>query len=1393
MTYPKAINKMKKILGLDLGTTSVGWSLVEEAEKPNEKSKIIRSGVRVVPLSSDEIQSFEKGQSITTNADRTLKRGARRNLQRFIQRRHNLIAELRKIGFITNQTRLSEEDQDTHSTYELRAKAVEERISKEDFSRVLLMINKKRGYKSNRKVNTSEEGEQVSNIDLVKVLKKRNITPGKYVYELIQKDEKLRPKFYHSDYIMEFDQIWDKQSEFYKELNDKLKDDLSRKNQIETRKILEKYLNSTAKEFRGKRTEKEEQRYAIRAKAYNEKLPVEELIEVLSFVNADIKNSDDYLGKISDRSKQIYFEGKTVGQYQYQQLKIDKHIPLKNQVFYRSDYINEFEKIWDEQSKHYPELTNQLKEKIRDQIIFYQRPLKSQKGLIGYCEFESKEIQVEIDGKLKSRKTGSKVIPRSSPLFQEFKIWSILNNIIVTNIETGENFELDEDCKDQLFRRLKYVDKLTSNQALQEIFEQHKNLELNYEEIEGHKTNAKILEAFNDIFELSGHEKLNFKKDNTVEIEKGINTLIDYLNINPEILSFDAELDGDKFHQQTAYQFWHLLYSYVGDDSNTGIEKLKEKLREKFNCPEEYCDRLASIHFDEDDYGKLSAKAIRKILPHLKEGFSYDQACQAAGYNHSSSETKEDSNNKKLNDRLNTLPKNSLRNPVVEKILNQMINVVNAVCDEYGKPEEIRIELARELKKSAKERANLTKSINDAQKRHAEIRKKLQKEFGLKHVSRNDIVKYKLYEELKPNGYKTLYTHTYIAPEQLFTADIDIEHIIPQSRFFDDSFSNKTLAFREVNIKKGSQTAYDFLASELSKDEFEAYKQRLKLLRQNGNINKAKYDKLMMTAAKIPDGFIERDLRNSQYIAKKAKELLSETFRAVSTTTGSITSRLRSDWGIDEVLKELNWEKYNQLDLTRTFENRHGKKIRRIEDWTKRSDHRHHAMDAITVAFTKPSHVQYLNHLNARKNDNHKYAFTVQQIEKKELERDKNNKLRFIPPMPTNEFRKEVKEQLSSILVSYKTKNKVTTRNKNKTKVKGGYKTNVILTPRGQLHKETVYGKIQQYLPKVEKVGGNFDATKIKQVANKKYREALEKRLREFEGDPKRAFTGKNSLSKNPIYLNATGQDKLPEKVKVVEMQDVYTIRKAISPDLKVEKVVDKKVQRILKERISKYGNEKKAFSNLDDDPIWLNEEKGIQIKRVTITGVSNAIALHDKKDLNGKLITCENKTQPVDFVSEGNNHHIPFFLDDEGNLQDGEAVSFYEAVTRKIQGLPIIDKTYNSDLGWKFLFSLKQNECFVFPNKESGFNPAEIDLLNQNNYPEISKNLFRVQKISRLNYGKSIVRDYVFRHHLETQLDDRKELKDITYKSIKSNSYLVGVVKVRLNHLGEIVHVGEY
>jgi CRISPR-associated endonuclease Csn1 len=1345
---------MKKILGLDLGTTSIGWSFINEAENEKETSSIINTGVRIVPLTTDEEADFKKGNTISINADRTLKRGARRGLQRFKQRRDALLETFNKKKIISSDFIYAESGKESaFSSYKIRAKSASEKVSEEELVKVLLMLNKKRGYKSSRKAKTAEEGEAIDGMAIATALFENNLTPGQWVYNSLSNGGKFIPDFYRSDLQKEIESIITFQKQFHSEkINDKLLEDIQGKSRTLTSQYFTNTLKIELTENKGTREETKLQHYKWRNDALANVLDLKTIAFIITEINNQINQSSGYLGAISDRSKELYFNKETVGEFQYKQLQNNAHSKLKNQVFYRQDYLDEFEKIWETQAKFHPELNDKLKSEVRDITIFYQRKLKSQKHLISHCEFEK----------------GHKAIPKSSPLFQEFRIWQNLNNIVVKNETTKEPFLLEEELKQQIAVELQFKENMTDIQLMALCGLKKGSHSVNFKKIEGNRTNTALYKAFEKILEIEGYE-MDFSKMSPSEIKEAIFSIFETIKINTNLFDFDPAIQGNEFDKQPYYQLWHLLYSSEED------EPLKRSLMTKFGFKENHIPFLLNINH-QADYGSLSAKAIKKVLPHLMDGQIYDQACLLSGYNHSSSLTTAQNNDRILKDTLDLIKKNSLRNPVVEKILNQMINVINAIIADpsMGKPDEIRVELARELKNNNEQRSEMTKAINKSTTEHEQIRKLLHHEFGIHRVTRNDIIRYKLWKET--DGI-SLYTGKTIEASKLFSKEYDIEHIIPKSRLFDDSFSNKTICERQLNIDKSNKTAYSFLEEKLTPEEFDQFEKRIKSL--FGKISRTKQNKLLMADNEIPEGFIDRQLRETQYIAKKAKEILLEVSRNVTATIGSVTDKLREDWELIEVMKELNWDKYHKLGLTKEEVGKNGERLYKIQDWTKRNDHRHHAMDAITVAFTKPAYIQYLNNLNAR-DINNKKANVILGIESKYLKRDKNNKLRFIAPMPN--FREEAKKQLANILISYKAKNKVVTNNKNITKIKGGTNQKVQLTPRGQLHKETVYGKLQQYVTKEEKVNASFTAEYINKVAKKQYREALFTRLSENDNDPKKAFTGKNALVKNPIYLDREKTEFVPEKVKTVWFEDNYTIRKDITPDLKIEKVIDIGIKRILQKRQYDYnGDAKKAFSNLDENPIWLNKEKRIAIKRVSISGVSNAQALHTKRDHLGNEILDDNgKPIPVDFVSTGNNHHVAIYRDEKGNLQE-EVVSFYDAVVRKNLGLSVINKNHSS--GWEFLFSMKQNEFFIFPSE--GFNPQEMDLLNPINYHLISQNMFRVQKIATKNY--------MFRHHLETTVDEKNELRDIAYKSIRSTSPLIGVIKIRVNHLGQIIHLGEY
>ena len=1384
---------MKTIFGLDLGTTSIGWAVVSESDNAKEQSEIKDLGVRLVPLSTEDTDSFTKKDKETMQGKRTAKRSMRRNLQRYKLRRDTLIKVLRNAGFINDDSALCEDGPaTTFQTLRLRADAATRKISLEELARVLLAINKKRGYKSNRKYKNEDEGAAIDSMDVAIRLYDDGITPAQLSLQLLDEGRKKLPDYYRSDLRNDFDRIWDFQKQFYPQLlTDEIKEQISDKKSTVIWAILDSnwkwetsvagitQVQTLAKQPKRTTDRKDLKRENLqwRADALTRQMQPVQLAYIFQDINAEISRSSGYLGCISDRSKILRLRDITVGQYMMEQIDDNPHTSLKNQVFYRQDYMDEFDRIWETQSQFHPQLTPELKHELRDIIIFYQRRLKSKKNLINNCQLI--EITVSDKQANKTLIVGPKVAPRSSPLFQTFKIWQTINDIIVTfPDDTSRPLELSE--KKMLANELTVKNKLTANQVLTMLFgKKTKGYAINFgKEIQGDITGNDLYKAYSDILEELGYDPIDFEAP-AAHIRSMVSQIFASHGISTDILTFDPL--ADKPEQQPYYQLWQLLYSFE-DDAMTGIDKLVDKLAERY-CLDRQCARILARTTFIDDYASISAKAIKMLLPFMTDGMAYSDACQAAGLNHSkASITAEQNQQRPLLEQLPQVAKNSLRNPVVEKILNQMVNVINALIEQYGNPDEIRVELARELKKNKAQRIEMTKAVEDGNKENERIRKLL-KSKGISAVGRNDIIRWKLYEELAPNGYKSLYSDKKISEDQVIHGkDIEIEHIIPQALLFDDSISNKTLEFSDVNGKKGKTTAIDFVLEEYGQEGLTRY---INTVNEIFKDKPAKRKKLLMHRDEIPTGFIDRDIRATQYISRKALEMLSQVSRSVIATSGTITSRLREDWQLIDVMKEINYDKYAALGMTEIV-TKGDKRIVKINDWSKRNDHRHHALDALTVAFTKRAIIQCLNTLSAA--DDSEESLNAQQLKEKYISQRK-----VVPPMPVNVLRAQAKQHLDNILISIKAKNKAVTKNK---------RANDMLTPRGALHLETVYGKrvIKSYEPC--KVDSSFDAATIATVADKRQRAALMRRLEQFGGDPKKAFTGKNSLAKNPVWIDDEHTICVPDKVDVVKYNTVYTIRKSVAPKLNVDKVLDPVIRDILRKRLDEYGgNDAKAFVNLDENPIWFDREHGIAIKTVTIdASLNNPIAIHSKHDHHGNKITHEDGTPiAADFVDSGSNHHVALFIapaldrsgnvkrDDDGNVVEcieEHIVPFFEAVERANQGLPIVDKNYNSHLGWKYLMTLQQNQYVVFPDIEHGFNPAEIDLTDPKNRDIISPHMFRVQALSS--------RYYTFRLHIDTSAVYDNRLRDYTWKRIRMPELLRDVIKVRLNQLGQIVAVGE-
>ena len=1283
---------MKKVLGLDLGSSSIGWALIHQPETESEKYHIAGMGVRIIPLSKDDSDEFSKGNAISKNASRTLKRGVRRSMHRYKMRKQFLSAAFKALEMIPPKELFT---LSAIKLYELRDKAVREQITLQELARIFFHLNQKRGYKSNRKANNDEE----------------SATDVKADENVIEDDEPKKAK------------------------------------------------------------------------------------------------KKGYLDLINDREELI--KEQTIGQYFYNELLINPFYRIKENIFMRKSYENEFDQIWETQQRFYPNvLTEATKNRIRNEIIYYQRPLKSQKGLVSVCTFEGKTYRDKRSGYHKEVFSGPKVVPKSSPLFQVSKIWQELNNIEITSFQAmktrnkgivSDTLETEFDQygkrklslgeRQKLFEALNWGEKLTPKQILQNLgyssgYNEYKINLRNEKFMEGNRTLADIKKVF-DKHRVSRDELLrfDFKTDAAGKVDKTTGEIF-----------YRVKGKGEKanpintFENEPLYKLWHLIYSIEEP------EVLVKTLQRNFSLSSEVATALAKLDFQKAGYGNMSARALRNIIPHLMDGLGYADACTKAGYNHSNSITVEENAKRGIQDKLVLYPKNSLRQPVVEKIINQVINLINELIDEkngfitneerYAKDKfEIRIELARELKQSAKERNDAFSRNTQQDKRHKAIEEEL-KRCGFNRVSKNDIERYKLWEEF---GKVSPYEPTkVISLSEVFNQVpgvlYDIEHIIPKTRLFDDSFSNKTICPRKLNKDKDNQTAYDFMNMQ-GDQAFYDYKEFIKQHLDKKGISKSKFKKLMMPLSETPDDFIDRQMNETRFISREIKGLLQKVCRNVYSSTGTVTSRLRHLWGWDDVLMNLQIDKYREQGLTEwitytTTGQTH--KVEKIKGWSKREDHRHHAIDALSIACTKQGFIQRINSLNAQHTRDEMFNETRGKEYSKKLPLIEKY-LADQKPFATA----TVQNTAATILVSFKAGKRVATKSVNKIK-RGNdiieYRTS--LTPRGFLHKETIYGQIKQY----EKVKLSPRFNNLNDIAHEEKKQDILAHIAKFDNDIKKAFSAKELA--HFIQLYGYNEVALYKKESVVKYK--------LNGDFKekdIEFIVDKGVQKVVKAHLVKHGNNSKIAFNAENT-VWMNETKGIAIKSVRCkTGSDSLHPLH-KNELGA----------PIDFVSTRNNHHIAIYRDIEGKLQEN-AITFWDAFERKKAGLSVIIKEPKAvwdvvlstgfdeqsvlaklpSESWEFVTSLQQNEMFIF-----GLTNQELQsAIEENNLSLINKHLYRVQKIAE--------NDYNFRHHLETTVDDKfngvknegLSLAMGNLKRIRSLQNMTGI-KTKLSNLGHIVKVGE-
>ncbi len=569
----------------------------------------------------------------------------------------------------------------------------------------------------------------------------------------------------------------------------------------------------------------------------------------------------------------------------------------RNRRTERVMYEEEFDRLWSKQAEFKPDLlTDALRARIR-KILFFQRPLKLQKNLVGKCTFEPHK----------------KRCPWCRPEAQWFRTLQDVNNLEVRVPETGGYRQLGQDEREVIKKQLREKKTLTWNGA-------RKALGLHSRE------------TFN--IEEGGKKNL-----------MGARTLVDVR----KILTKKA---WEAMPVSKQEEFLDELFSTHKE------ETLLKRLTEHWELSHDQADAFLNTEF-QPGYSHLSLRAIRRITPYLEQGKNYHDAYQAAGY------LREDQKRIDAKDALPPAP--DLRNPIVQKAINEVRKVVNAVIRKHGKPARIRVELARDLKLGQKQKIKLNTQNRKNQDLNDEARKVIA-EVGVSDNGGNRL-RYRLWKEQKG---QCPYTGASIGCRDIFSAAYEVDHILPYSRTLDDSYMNKVLSLASANREKGDKTPHEWKGGDSD------MRQRVFSMKEMPYTKKRRFDQKEIEV----DKFIERQLNDTRYISREVRDYLGHLDTTIEVTTGQATAALRRSWGLNSILAD-------DSDMEKN-----------------RADHRHHAVDALVVALT-----------------NRKLFYSIANLSAES--REILGKRRFPLPPPWPGFDAEVRERIEKIVVSHQPLRKI--------------------------------------------------------------------------------------------------------------------------------------------------------------------------------------------------------------------------------------------------------------------------------------------------------------------------------------------------------------------------------
>lgn len=1271
----------KNILGLDLGTNSIGWALINQ-DFERKEGQILGMGSRIIPMSQDILGDFGKGNSVSQTADRTKYRGVRRLRERFLLRRERLHRVLNVLDFLPQhyssqidfEKRLGKfkaetepklawrfkdekysflfqnsfnemlEDfktagQDLKIPYDwtifyLRKKALSKKIEKEELAWILLNFNQKRGYYQLRGEEEDENPNKLVEFYSLKIVDVVADEPqrGKsdIWYSLILENGWL---YRRSSKIPLFD--WkDKTRDFI--VTTDLNDDGSIK---------------TDKEGNEKRS--------FRAPSENDWTLVKKKTE-----------------------QEIDQSHKTVGTYIYETLLQNPKQKIKGKLvrtIERKFYKEELKQILEKQKEFHPELQNDdlfiacIRELYRnneghqltlsrknfvhllvEDIIFYQRPLRSQKSSISNCSLEFRKYK---DANGIEQTQYLKAIPKSNPYYQEFRLWQWMYNLNIYRKDDEANVTNDllnsiEDFQN-LFEYLNCRKDVDQKALLKHFKLNEKTHRWNYVEDKKYpcnETKTMISSRLNKVDNISDDFLTRELEQKIWHIIYSINDKIEY---EKALKSFANKNDLDESSFIEAFKKFPPFKSEYGSYSEKAIKKLLPLMRlgnywnyEVIdNKSKDRIQKIITGEYDENIKDKVREKAINLTTESHFQGLQLWLSQYIVYGRHSEASmigkwTSADD----LEEFLKDFKQHSLRNPIVEQVITETLRVVKDIWLKYGNGakdffHEIHIELGREMKLPSAERDKLTRQISENENTNLRIKAllaEMMNDAAVENVrpfspmqqnilkiyedgvlnsaieieddilkisktaqpSSSDLKRYKLWLEQK---YKSPYTGQIIPLNKLFTPEYEIEHIIPQSRYYDDSFSNKIICESAVNKLKDNYIGLGFIkqfggtivecgngksATVLKQDEYEDF------VKKHYANNRGKRNKLLMED--IPEKMIERQINDTRYISKYISGLLSNIVRVedgsdeglnsknIVPFNGKITTELKQHWGLNDVWNDLilpRFERMNQLtnstDFTAWNEN-HQKFLPTVPiEFSKgfskkRIDHRHHAMDALVIACATKDHVNLLNNQSA-KSDTRRYDLKrkLMKFEKvayshpqtgERIEREVAT--HFLKPW--NNFTVDAKDSLEKIIVSYKQNLRVINKASNyyeKYVEKNGVKVKERLQQqetnwaiRKPLHKETVSGKIDLPWVKVPKgkiltatrkiLDTSFDSKTINTITDTGIQKILKNYLAFKDGNPDLAFSpeGIEDLNKNIEKYNDGKPHQPINKVRIFEVGSKFQL-----------------------------------------------------------------------------------------------------------------------------------------------------------------------------------------------------------------------------------------------------------